>query len=122
MASAIEKNGYIVLSEMVWLHHDPPEEVVEFMEKGHPEIKTTEENLEIAGNYGYCVVDYFVLPSRSWWTNYYTPIEAKLPSVRKKYKDEKESLPFVAFTETEIEMFRKYSNYYGYVFYVFTSQ
>lgn len=111
-------NGYFVLSEMAWLRPDPPKEVVEFMENGYPEIKTAEENLEIAKSCSYRVVDSFVLPSKSWWDNYYTPIEAKLPSVREKYKDDKESLSFVDFTETEIEMFRKYSDYYGCVFYV----
>jgi hypothetical protein len=88
------------------------------MENGYPEIKTAEENLEIAKSCSYRVVDSFVLHSKSWSDNYYTPIEAKLPSVREKYKDDKESLSFVDFTETEIEMFRKYSDYYGCVFYV----
>jgi len=117
MASATDKNGYLVLSEMAWLQPDQPKEVVEFMENGYSAIKTEEENLEIA-SCGYRVVDSFVLPSKSWWDNYYTPIEANLPLVREKYKDDKESLPFVAFTETEIEMFRKYSDYYGYIFYI----
>lgn len=112
----LTKNGYLVLSEMAWLQPDPPKEVVEFMENGYSAIKTAEENLEIMKSCGYRVVDSFVLPSKSWWDNYYTPIEAKLPLVREKYKDDKESLPFVAFTETDIEVSRKYSDYYGYIF------
>ncbi len=35
-----------------------------------------------------------------------------------KYKDDKEALQVITYTETEIEMFRKYSDYYGYAFYV----
>jgi len=113
--------GYLVVSEMTWLRSDVPEEASAFMKQvylGYPEIKTSEENIEIARNSGYRVVDFFVLPSKSWWDNYYTPIEAKLPALKTKYRDDKEALQFIAFEEIEIEMFRKYSDYYGYVFYI----
>ncbi|HDQ06052.1 MAG TPA: class I SAM-dependent methyltransferase [Candidatus Bathyarchaeota archaeon] len=113
--------GYLVVSEMSWLRSDVPKEAAAFMKQaylGYPEIKTSEENLEIARNSGYRVVDFFVLPSKSWWVNYYIPIEAKLPAMKTKYKDDKKALQFIAFEETEIEMFRKYSDYYGYVFYI----
>ena len=103
---------------MAWLQPDPPKEVVEFMENGYPEIKTAEENLEIAKSCGYLVIDSFVLPSKSWWDNYYNPIEAKLPAIKKKHKDDKEAMQFMAFEEMEIAAFRKYSDYYGYVFYI----
>jgi ubiquinone/menaquinone biosynthesis C-methylase UbiE len=113
--------GYLVVSEMTWLRSDVPEEASAFMKQvylGYPEIKTSEENIEIARNSGYLVVDFFVLPSKSWWDNYYTPIEAKLPALKTNYRDDKEALKFIAFEEIEIEMFRKYSDYYGYVFYI----
>ena len=38
--------------------------------------------------------------------------------MKRKYKDDKEALHILAATELEIEMFRKYSDYYGYVFYI----
>jgi len=30
----------------------------------------------------------FVLPTESWWTNYYGPILAKLPSLKEKIQEE----------------------------------
>jgi ubiquinone/menaquinone biosynthesis C-methylase UbiE len=114
----LTKGGYLALSEMVWLQPDPPKEVVEFMETGYPEIKTAEENLEIVKSCGYRVVDSFVLPSRSWWDNYYNHIQAKLPALKEKYKDDKEAMEFMVFEDMEIDMFRKYSDYYGYIFYI----
>jgi len=63
-------------------------------------------------------VGFFVLPSESWWANYYTPILVKLPSLKEKYKNNKEKLQHMAYEELEIGMFRKYSDYYGYVFYI----
>jgi ubiquinone/menaquinone biosynthesis C-methylase UbiE len=109
--------GYLVVSELCWLKPDPPGEVRKFMEI-YPGIKTINENLETIKKAGYRVISHFVLPTKSWWTHYYTPIEAKIPSMKRKYKDDKEALHILSATESEIEMFRKYSDYYGYVFYI----
>ena len=57
------------------------------------------------------------MPEKSWWDNY-TLIETKLPSMKARYRDEEEALQIIAWEEIEIEMFRKYSEYYGYVFYI----
>ena len=110
--------GYVVVSEMSWLRPDLPDEIAEFMKHAYPAIKTVEGNLDVVKKSGYHVVDSFVLPAKSWWDNYYNWIEPKLPSMKTKYKDDKEAMQFIAFEDTEIEMFRKYSDYYGYVFYI----
>ena len=88
------------------------------MKDGYPAIKTIEENLEAARNSEYRIVGSFVLPKMSWWNNYYTLIEVKLQSLKSEYRDDAEALKFITVEETEMEMFRKYSDYYGYVFYV----
>jgi len=111
-------NGYLVVSELSWLRSDLPEEIKTFMKEGYPAIKTIEENLEVARNSEYCIVGSFVLPKMSWWNNYYTLIEVKLQSLKSEYSDDEEALQFITVEETEMEMFRKYSDYYGYVFYV----
>ncbi len=110
--------GYLVVSELSWLKSDLPEEVKTFMNKGYPAIKTIKENLEVARKSGYRIVGFFVLPEASWWDNYYTLIETKLPSLKTRYRDDEEALQVIACEELEIEMFRKYSEYYGYVFYI----
>ena len=114
----LTNKGYIVVSELSWLKPDPPEDVRNFFMEGYPGIKTINENLETIKKAGYRIIEHFVLPEESWWNNYYTPIEAKIPSMKLKYKDDKEALDFLAAEELEIDMFRKYSDYYGYVFYV----
>ena len=111
-------NGYVVVSELSWLRQDAPKEAKDYMTQMYPVIKTIDGNVEIIRNSGYRLVGSFVLPSKSWWDNYYTPIEAKLPSLKAKYKDDEEALQVIACEETEIEMFRNYSDYYGYVFYI----
>jgi ubiquinone/menaquinone biosynthesis C-methylase UbiE len=110
--------GYVAVSELCWLKHDVPEEAKTYVTQVYPPVKTIEENIEIIQNNGYRLVGSFVLPSKSWWDNYYTPIAKKLPALKAKYKDDKEALQVIAWEEIEIESFRKYSDYYGYVFYV----
>jgi hypothetical protein len=83
----------------------------------YPAIQTREENIETAQKCGYHIVGTFVLPEKSWWDNYYTSIESKIPFLKIKYKDD-EALHFIALEEAEIEMFRRYSNVYGYIFYI----
>lgn len=114
----LASGGYVVVSEMCWLRPDRPDEIVEFMNNVYPMIKTVEGNLDVVKKCGYRVVDSFDLPAKSWWDNYYDWIEPKLPSMKTKYKDDKEALQFIVYQETEIDMFRKYSDYYGYVFYI----
>lgn len=110
--------GCLVVSELCWLKHDVPKEAEAYITQAYPAVKTIEGNIEIIQNSGYRLVDSFVLPSKSWWDNYYTPIENRLPSLKSRYKDDEEALPVIKYSETEIEMFRKYSDYYGYAFYI----
>ena len=114
----LKPKGYIVVSELSWLKPNPPEEVKEFFKEGYPQIKTIGENLEIARKAGYSIVGYFPIPEKSWWTNYYMPIEAKIAGMKMKYKDDKEAMQILRVEELEIDMFRKYSDCYGYVFYI----
>lgn len=116
-------NGYLVTSELSFLRKDLPQEVEAYMKEMYAGLEnsqanTVEENIEIAKKAGYKVIDTFVLPNSGWWDNYYTPIAAKLPILKEKHKDEPEALAYLAGEEREIEMFSKYSDYYGYAFYI----
>lgn len=67
---------------------------------------------------GYELIGHFTLPKSAWWDHYYTPIEKKLPAFRTKYNDNPEALAVAYLHEVEIDMYRKYADFYGYVFYV----
>ena len=110
--------GYLVVSELCWLKDNPPEEIREYFAEGYQAIKTIKENLEIVRKANYRLISNFVLPDESWWNNYYTLIASKIPSLRTKYSEDEEALAFLDCEELEMEMFRKYSKYYGYVFYI----
>jgi ubiquinone/menaquinone biosynthesis C-methylase UbiE len=118
----LAKNGFLVLSELVWLRKDLPGELQSFMKEMYAGlegsgVRSIEENIETAKKLGFQVLNSFTLPKKDWW-DYYSLIEAKLPLLKAKHKDEKEALQYLAGEEREIGMYRKYSDYYGYVFYV----
>ncbi len=46
------------------------------------------------------------------------PFLEKLPAVRAAPRNDEEALTFIASEELEVDVFRKYSEYYGYVFYI----
>jgi hypothetical protein len=67
---------------------------------------------------GYIPVADFQLPAQSWWANYYEPLEDRVETLREKYAGEPEALEMVEATQREIDLFRCYSDSYGYVFFV----
>jgi hypothetical protein len=50
--------------------------------------------------------------------DYYIPLEKRLKQFRIKYHEDEDALELIDIVQLEIDIFRKYSEYYGYVFYV----
>lgn len=114
----IKPNGYMVCSHISWLKKNPPEEIVDYWKNMYEDIQEIEINLAAAQECGYEIINYFNLPDESWWNDYYSPILERLPEFRIKYSNDDTGIKVISDIETEIEMFRKYSEYYGYVFYI----
>lgn len=114
----LKPGGYMVCSHISWLRDNPPGEVRQFWEKEYPEIAGIDENIHNIKNAGYEPVDHFMLPSESWWDNYYTPLERRVSGMREKYPENAAALAEIEAIELEINIFRKYSDFYGYVFYI----
>ncbi len=118
----LKPNAYLVISEISWLDPHPPKEVLDFWNAEYPGMHTKEENLKKARKAGYRVIDSFVLPENAWWVNYYNPMERQIMTLLEKYKGNAEAEASLEDALLEIEMFRKYSKYYGYVFYILQAQ
>ena len=114
----LKPHGYIAVSELAWLRSHPPAEATTFWEVAYPGIRTREENLELIQGAGYRNVGHFVLPAESWWKNYYTPLEARIVSLREKYQRNGEAIQELDESQREIDLYRQYVDWYGYVFYV----
>lgn len=117
----LKEGGWMAVTEVSWLRSDPPEEAKKFWEEVYPAIRSIEENLNILAGCGYEIIAHFALPPSAWWNDYYDPIERKLVALREKYKDDREALLAIEAEQVEIDIYRKYSDFYGYVFYVMRS-
>jgi SAM-dependent methyltransferase len=114
----LKTGGYLVVSEVSWLRQDIPNEARAFWEADYPDIKSISDNMKIIEESGYSPVGHFVLPKSGWWNDYYNPLIERIKVLREKYAGNKEANCMMDSTEIEIELYKKYSDYYGYVFYL----
>ena len=114
----LKPKGFLVVHEMTWLKSDPPQEISAYWKKVYPGIKTIPENLELIPGCRYRHIGHFPLPEDAWWDEYYDPLERRIQSLRKKYTKDPKALAILDNEQLEIDLFRKYSQWYGSVFYV----
>ena len=113
----IKQGGYLAVSEAVWLRADPPAPVVKFWE-AYPEIDTIENKLAVIDRLGYDQTGHFVLPATTWTAEYYDPMEKLIAEKRSEWAGIPDALAVLEEARNEIEVFRKYSSYYSYGFFV----
>jgi SAM-dependent methyltransferase len=114
----LKPGGFAAVTEITWLKSDPPVDLAEFWKNAYPPMGDVAENASRISRAGYDLLGHFPLPSSAWWDDYYGPIEAKLPSLRDKYRDQPDKLDVIAMEEAELDLHRRYADYYGYVFFV----
>ena len=115
-AKAMSPQGLVVVTELTWLSSSIPTRVKEFFDIGYPDMKQHEENIHIAENSGYKVLDTVVLPQSSWMTGYYDLLEPRANSLINH--EDASVREFAQETIEEIEVFKVSEGSYGYVFYV----
>lgn len=113
----VRPGGHVAVSEAVWLKPDPPAPVLEFWRE-YPEIDTIGNKLAVIDRLGYAQEGHFVLPESAWTADYYDPMEDLLAGKSKEWEGVPEGLAVIEEARHEIELYRKYSAYYGYAFFV----
>ena len=115
-ASAINQDGFVVVSELSWLRDQVPDGVREFFLSGYPAMQSLQQNLALAANAGYRVLTTYTLPKEAWVEGYYDVLEPRA----KALVDHPDASvrDFAVETLKEIEIFLRSEESYGYVFYV----
>jgi hypothetical protein len=72
------------------------------------------ENIVRANRSGFKVLSTHRLPSQVWWLNYYQPLRERIGQL----EISPSSPSVIRETEEEMKLFEKFSNFYGYTFYV----
>ena len=114
----LKNSGYLVVTEAVLLLSDIPKPLKKFWDEGYPDIKNLKDNISLIQNEGFELLFHFTLPKSSWINNYYSPMEKKINELKKKYHGNKIALQIFEECEKEIKIFNKYSDYFGYEFFI----
>lgn len=114
----LKPGGCIAVTEATWLKPDPPQEIADFWSGAYPAMTTVEENLKTIESLGYRMLGHFTLPESCWLEEYYAPMLERVAMLRLKYADDVEKQAMLDEELVEVELYRKYSDWYGYEFYV----
>ncbi len=114
----LKNNGYLVVTEAVLLLPNLPKELKQFWDEGYPDIKNIKSNITLIRNEGFKIISHFTLPKSSWIDNFYSPMEKRIKELEKKYYNNKIALQTFEECKKEINMYTKYSDYYGYEFFI----
>jgi ubiquinone/menaquinone biosynthesis C-methylase UbiE len=114
----LKKGGYIAVTYESWFTDERPAEIEKWWVDAVPEISTIGHNITIMQKTGYVPVAAFTLPENCWIDNYFIPQKARQEEFLKKHAGNKTVETFIAFLRREAELYSKYKQYYGYVFYI----
>jgi len=116
--SLLRERGSVAVTEATWLKPDPPRELAAFWNEGYPAMQDVAANLDVLRSAGFRPLDHFTLPESAWWNDNYAPLEKRLDALEQRLPDDAAAQELVAAERREIEMFTRYSDFYGYVFFV----
>ncbi len=109
--------GHIAFSECVWLRDDVPEFLKTWWYQDYPDIGDIPACRALIERCGYEPVGDFVLPEAAWMDDYYEPMEERLARISGDFPaDDPVAVEVLGEAQREIDYYRKYSSYYGYVF------
>jgi len=115
----LKKGGYIAVTDTAWFTEKRPTEIEDYWKVHYPGITTISNNVSMMQKAGYVPVAAFTLPENCWIENYFVPQAPVQEKFLKKYSGNKSAEEFIKnHCRYEEEMYHKYKEYYGYVFYI----
>ena len=114
----LRPGGHLAFTDAVWRKTNPPAEVLAIFERDYPKMGWVADILATIERCDFDLVGHFTLPDEAWWDDFFTPMEAHADSLKPKYAQESEALEVLDLIVQEIELHRKYSEYYAYEFFV----
>lgn len=110
--------GLMAVTECSWLKPGAPQKVTEFWSGNYPAMQDIETNIRTAQQAGYQMLNHFILPESDWLQEYWAPMLPRLDELEATAQPGSSMARVIADTRLEIELYKKYSEYYGYVFYL----
>lgn len=110
--------GYVAVTCPTWFTDERSDEIENFWSDAGCKLDTMGSNISILQKAGYIPVATFALPDNCWTENYFIPREAAGKALLGKYSGNETAESFIAGMRHEAELYAKYKEFYGYVFYI----
>lgn len=114
----IKPGGFVALTEITWLKPNVPKEVSDYWQSAYPQMSDRTGNRERIQRAGYQWLADFTLPPSAWWDNYYESLASKMDRMHKQYGHDPHAAGVLKNERREMDLYRRYANWYGYVFYL----
>jgi SAM-dependent methyltransferase len=114
----LKKGAFIAVSEASWFTLERPDEIDRYWMEAYPEIDLISNKVSQMEEAGYIPVATFILPETCWIDHFYTPQIQAQELFLKKYPNNKTAEELIANQRQEAMLYKKYKDYYGYVFYI----
>lgn len=114
----LKQGGYLAVTEASWFTEERPAEIDKFWVDAYPEIDTIPNKVAQMQKAGYIPVATFILPENCWIDHFFAPQVPVQELFLKKYSGNKTAEDFIAYDRYEAQLYNKYKEYYGYVFYI----
>lgn len=110
--------GHLALTEVCWTKPDPPPECLAFWTQEYPAIRDVPSRLRVITECGYEPVAHFPLPASAWWDDYYRPLQQMILEFRDRHDGETDAQQLADSVQREIDVWKQYSAFYAYEFFV----
>lgn len=114
----LKTGGYVAVSESSWFTEERPAEIHKFWMEAYPEIDTIPNKVAQIQKAGYLPVATFILPEHCWTEHFFAPLVKAREIFLSKHAGNKTVEELMAFQRYEAELYLKYKEFYGYVFYI----
>ena len=114
----LKEDGMIAVTCPSWLTSVHPEEAEKFWTDAGSKLDLIEDNIKIMQDCGYQFVVAFALTEDCWTKNYFEPREQAINELIEKYNNCNTVKEYAELNRCEAELYRKYKQHYGYVFYI----
>jgi cyclopropane fatty-acyl-phospholipid synthase-like methyltransferase len=112
----LKPKGFMVISEICWIKTKVPQEIMDYWLAQYPGITYIKDLVDKSEKLGFNVLSHFTLPEKDWNRNYYLHLSKNLEAFKLKYAENEVAMKIAHETETEITMYKKYCDYYSYLF------
>lgn len=114
--AVIKPGGFLVVSELCWLSDEPPAPAQAFFQAEYPAMTSVTQNITSIESAGYQLLHTFTLPRAAWKNGYYDVLAERAAELVKHPDAEVRAM--AQSTLQEIEVFERWGDSYGYVFFL----